>query len=378
MPIPAIVGALGSIGRVAAMAGSALGAAGAGAAEGTLLARGAQVAKTLNTVSNALMMTQYGAQAAGSAISGLAKMMMPMAPLVGIVTRGLNWFVSAVTNIGNSVAGFVALASPVHVQKFKLATDDLVATIGHMLLPVMEYGTELVRAFADSMMPLIRPAQELLSALFKPLTALMPTLANMGGAVARALGALIRIVTPFLNVFGQIFELIGKIVGTGVEMVFHVLAVNLEVFAAVMKPFLDILVIGLEAVNRVMERALRWVRAFLRLPTVAGKSTGMAARPATFSSVEEYGRKAQQAAFSLGKSPEQEMAQGVINIHKLLGDVKRDVVAAINNLPSNIGDAVAKALPNARKAVQDFRDRVANTAGQAGQQIGAFFSGVGP
>lgn len=415
MPLPAAL--LGALGRVAGSAGAFLEGAGARGAiagsasvgEGGFLSRllrglgfsGTGSAKvggiipdglaekakklggTLNNMGAHLVQAQFATQAAGSAFTGLTKILVPMAPLVKGVTAGLNLFVGAVTSIGDSVAGFVGLASPVHVQKFKLATDDLVATIGHMLLPVMEYGTELVRAFADALTPLKGSAKELMESLFKPMTALMPTLANAGAAVSRAMGSAVRAVTPIINIFGSWVEIFGKIVGTGIEILFHSLAINLELLGDVMKPLLGWMERGTRLFAEFMSSIIESVRSFFGLPKdVSGSSTGAAARPATFSSVEDYGRKAQQAAFSLGTAndPAKDSAMTLHSIYDLLERAGGQLVKTIGDLPAKIAEAIRRELPNPAAAV-----RIA-TGGGFGLGFGAsvgeaardFFRGTGP
>lgn len=54
----------------------------------------------------------------------------------------------------SAIAGFVGLVSPGTVYRFQLALRDLGATVGRILVPVLEHATRIIRTVADAIMSL--------------------------------------------------------------------------------------------------------------------------------------------------------------------------------------------------------------------------------
>ena len=271
MAIPAV---LAAVGRTAATTGRVVAAGGE-----------VSMGKKLISAAGDIGQVAFAAQSLSSSMTGLASVMIPFSAHTQIAAGALKTFVGAVSSVGNAVAGFVKLASPVHVQMFNLAVDDLVASIGKALVPVMEYGTKIVRLFADVVFQMSGPLSRILHAVLKPMMA--------------ALDLLLTAMTPQIHVF--------------VAMA-------------------DALALLLEVSTAFSTGMMKLANNFLSFGgSIKDKSVGAAVRPAQFSSPEEYGRRAQQAAFSLG---------GAADSQTRTANAAEELVRLFRNFPTEITKAL--------------------------------------
>jgi hypothetical protein len=234
----------------------------------------------------------------------------------------LKGFRDSVTAIGNSVAEFVQLASPVHVQRFVIASEDLTASIGKILIPMMEFATKTTRAFADVIFTLSGPLKRLTEAGFDQL--------------ATVFDAAMDTLTPFIPLLTSWINL---------------MALAMESQAAWMK----------------MIGQLNHLFSFGGAAgggKILKDSTGAAVRPAQFTSVEAYGKAAQQAAFSLGSAadPAEQTSLTVKDIYNLLVSW----AGKLENLPQSIADAIKN---KTAEVVRDVAD-VPRELGAAGRDAG--------
>lgn len=311
MAIPAVLGALG---RVAAVGGRVASAAGAEAAGSKLV----QLAGNITQVS-------FAAQAATGAASKLVLALLPVTSHIQILVGGLNLFKDVVTSIGASVADFVKLASPIHVQQFQLAVEDFTASIGKVLIPVLEFGTRIVRFFADVIFALSDPLQRLVSAFMKPVIALLDNLTKGIEPLIPIIGKIINSMASFVESLFRYYSVIAKVLSIlpiGRALMFWIdtfvkgletTAVIIETGAAAFEMFVTILEELFETVKNFTDIRIpglgrgeessslaRTGRGEGQSGGLQDSSRGAAVRAAQIGSVEDYGRKAQQAAFSLG------------------------------------------------------------------------------
>ncbi len=226
------------------------------------------------------------------------------ASAVASITLPFKAMTSVLGGAGNAIGEFTKKANPAQFQKFELAMDDLMAVIGKALAPAMEFITGIVRMLADTFMILIEPIQKLLDAILKPLMTVFEALFS---AIAPILEIIGQLVETFASVLGPVLEAFAAII----KVIFAVLEPFLRIIQALLEPFMDIIkeigkVIGevVKEIVKVIETVVRAMRSLFGGDRKRPSSVGAAARPATISGVEEYGKKAQQAAFSLGITTE--------------------------------------------------------------------------
>ncbi len=332
MPLPAILGAAASAaGRLASGAGRAIATEGRAAASAAGRASsgggGGNHLDKIGNIAGQFGQLAYAAQQAEQAVVGVVKAMTkfalsPLAIPIELGTAALNHFVSSVAAIGGAVAPFVKLASPVHVQLFQLAVDDLTASIGRFLIPVMEYGTKLVRRFADVTFALSGPLQRLMEAFFKPFVKLLDS---------SAFDKAIDFLADFIDLLAIFAEHIGTLI-TGFAKAIGLLDGGPSKFK--------------------------------------DTSVGAAVRPAQITSVEEFGRKAQQAAFSLGTA--------ATPADKTADNTKR-LVELFEQFPTAVALAVGKAIgaDKVGKIVLDGTRRASELAGGVGDAAPVLFGVAG-
>lgn len=347
MPIPALIGAV------------ARGASAVGRGAGAMGASGA--ASKISNFAGHIAQVGFAAQSAGGMLGALGQAFIPLAPHISVLTGALNVFKSAVTSIGDAVGGFVQLASPIHVVKFNLAVEDMVASIGKILIPVMEYGTSIVRMFADVIFALSSPLQGLMRAFFQPLLNLMPSIQGVFMALGHHVENIVRVLTPIVNIFGKLFEAFSKVGLTILEAGINVAAILVEIAQGPIMIFLTMM----EQLAVVMLRGAEVVNKFLRnlfgLKDVkTGGSVGAAARPAQITSIEEYGRKAQQAAFSLGTAadPAVETMRTTKDIYTILATL----MEKLKNFPAEVAIEIWK-------AYEAIKGRLGDKAREAGRYV---------
>jgi len=303
--------------------------------------------RPITTLGGSIGQFSWGVQAVTGTLGKLTHGMIPLATAVDMATGGIKLFMGAVTSVGNSVAEFVQLASPVEVQKFVLAVNDLTASFGKILIPVLEYGTTLVRMFADVLFSLSDPLQLMMREIFKPLTSILPSLGNM---LASILQPIVTMLLPVVRLAGSLTEValaFIKLNELPLEVSFRLLGSVLEAMAPSLILVAELLSKFASGLMVFADRGAAGLRRLMGLPSVTGGSVGAAVRPATISSVEEYGRKAQQAAFSLGTAanPAVETNNILGRIATYLYDWPRMVAEWILTLPKKLGDAIVDALP---------------------------------
>ncbi len=297
-------------------------------------------------------------------VAGLTAVWNGLGNLVGVFGEIKN----AATSLGNAVAPFVRLANPGLVQRFTLASDDLTASIGRALMPVMEHATLIVRRVADAFM------------------ALSGTLSNAFGnglkAIDKILESVFAEITPLINIFGKLLSMItaivapinslvatiAKIVAFHFEVVFHALEIVLTPLMAVVEAFGLILEDLMDVIGDAVDSAMKYIRDLLGIKSIAGGSVGAAVRPAQFQSIEDYGKKAQQAAFSLGtaSSPAERTAGFAKQIYEELQKILRELGAILGAIPKTPSEAVERIADRGRDAGREIAgDTVADLAEDA-------------
>jgi len=369
MPLPAILGALArgatAVGKATGFGKNVTGVTSALSGSGSVGEKAAVVGKNLKPIADSLTQLTFNAQILGQGLKSLTGTFGSLTSAVGhaailplnLFTKGidalnapvlavvgsLKHFRDSVGAIGSAVSEFVQLASPIHVVRFNLAMQDLTASIGKILIPVLDASTVVVRAFADVIFRLSSPLQNLVKVILDPFVKEVPQL--------------LTILTPIIDLIGTFVN----ILATGLQPVMKLLVPLLEgmtvAFAAIVAPAVIPAVIGVvaalagvfatllvvmspvialfAAIGYAFQKLTTYLAKLLGITSLGGGSVGAAVRPATIGSVEEYGRKAQQAAFSLGTAadPATRTANGIDELIKLVQSRVDEVMRVLDNLP---------------------------------------------
>lgn len=257
--------------------------------------------------------------------------------------------------------------------------------------PLVDTISDFVDMASDALAPLVDVGVKMfteLSGLFSkasvafldPIMRVMPRIVNVFKSIAdsmsRTFDAVMEVLNPIINV-------VAGIAGAHVELALNAL-VNVLSLAATAA---DVFVSALET----MMSAFRWIgnklielstalfgsSRFLSGPTRAGRdlaggSVGAAVRPATIGSVEDYGRKAQQAAFSLGSAadrPEMRTATATEDLLKFMKNefitkMALEIYDMLPDLPKmpNVVTNPGAAVNNAGKDLEERAERNYNAA----------------
>lgn len=168
---------------------------------------GSQALSAVNGV--AMGMAKFGSEAAKA---GTALLRLP-----------LDILETAVSSIQMQVARFVKLANPAEFQRFQLAVDDLYASIGRALTPVLQAATDLFRSLGGALFGLNESGQRAIQALAAG-TAAMLTFAAAAVALQTVLsGGVLPVVFAVIggmsgliaasDAFRPALQSIGKVVG---------------------------------------------------------------------------------------------------------------------------------------------------------------------
>lgn len=288
----------------------------------------------------------------------------------------LDTFTAAVGGVGQSIAKFVQLASPVEVTKFNMALEDLTAIFGQILTPVMQASTAFVRMFADAIHSVAKPLQTLVNEIFRPLTQIMPLVSNTLAAMLQPLGTVARLLAPVVRAFMGIGTALARLSLTVVEAWFTGIASAAEALA----PVFTLLGVVLELLAKQVEKAINWVNRAIQSVLgppgrlrVEGSSVGAAVRPAQIGSVEDYGRRAQQAAFSLGTAadPAKEAASSLSQMLEIMRKWE-DPIRALASLPDLILTKMLQGIVDAITAPARAAAKVVQAPQEAGREAGRY------
>lgn len=326
--IPAIMAALGRGGAAAGGGGGgAAGSAVSGLFKGGGKPTGAGFDKLFKTVDQGQnpikAMTDKFNQFKGAAgrvdnaLMGIpAKLGGMSKALVSHMTLGAD----AIKAMADPIKNLVGLSNPAAIKQFDLALNDAYATMGNLLLPVLQALTRGARGMGD-------------------------TYATLGSSIAPVMDG---IASAMDTVFKEIGSVARENAGA-IELLSEALG-----FAARAGGFVAAMVLRLGSAFGVFLRPLRMVAGLLGYGgNPAEKSAvGTANRNVSIgTSAEDVGKKAMEAAFSQGlnktESPEVQKLSGIeitLNTMKSLMakfPTKEDVRAFINGLGSGAGGAVS-------------------------------------
>jgi hypothetical protein len=380
MALPALVGALG---RVAGGAATGAGAAGATGAQQTLT----RLSTTLNSVSFAAANTNALFGAVGSSITSLAS---PLTNATGLLRR----METTITALGYSVGHFVEKANPALFRQFTFAADDLTASIGRGLLPVMQFATRVTRAFADVFFAFAGPINRLLDATLRPLGDYVAQLTNVFGPLARAFGSIVNLVTAVTQPFNTMLLTLARVGAVLAEISFTMLADALELVLAPLEALIRVFGDVVKAIAEFINNGLNRLREFFGLTDIAGASTGAAVRQTSMGSVEGFQQKAFMAAFmgGAGEDPARRTAtladliyqwltnrvpqllkEHALELAAKLGDLLKGFALAVADGPATAAGRTVEEAASIGKAAGRWLDNKRKAAARELEELGDFF-----
>lgn len=204
-----------------------------------------------------------------------------LAPL----TAGMNLFAAATSGTINQIERFVEKANPAAAFRFNRALDDLAATMGQILTPVLDGITHYIRAFADSLQGL-RPAYE-----------------KFMEGVKQIIDALIPLTQAIMELFGPALQAMGYLIQNIVVPAVRMLSDVLIGFVEVAKGIIEVLSAGMIEFDDYKSKS----------------SVGAAVRPAAYGKIEDIGKRTTLAALNQGNiDPNKETARNTARTNTLL------------------------------------------------------------
>ncbi len=190
------------------------------------------------------------------------------------ITAGIVGAIAIFNKMTDSIASFVAVASPGVFHQWQIVLQDIAGVIGQTLTPALVLLRDAFRFFGDILATLLPTAQELTEML-----------------------------TPLRDIFDEFAQSVRELLDEmGPELKF---AINI-VFGMIIAGFMVLFKIASDFMRLVT--AIHSLLGIKYEPTEIKSSVGAAARPAHFSSLEEFEKGFQQAALSSSASiPEQQL-----------------------------------------------------------------------
>lgn len=190
-----------------------------------------QFAKASNQIVGALAQA-----AAGAAQMGANLLRLPF-----------NVLDTAVSAIQMNIARFVKLAQPGALMQFERAMDDMYATIGHILVPVLQVATQFLRSMGSALFGLTGDGQKAVQMLAAGATGMLAFAAAatavatvMSGGLLPVLSAVAGGLASMLVVSGDfkgVFDSLGQVVGG----VINAIGSAVSALMPIAQPFLDLL-----------------------------------------------------------------------------------------------------------------------------------------
>jgi hypothetical protein len=266
-----------------------------------------KVTTSLQTIASMSGQPAAAVAAFGGQLGKVAGMFGPWGQAVGGFLSTAAQLPQLFKSAADSVANYVRAFSPVTVQRYERAWADLTASVGRILMPVMDGAIKVVRWFGDSiagLTPVLRPL------LRDVLASVGPVLGVIGGALREVVAAGALVYQAFRPLLGVLLDLVSPV----------------RMFAFAVKMFAD----GLRTVNAFAAKLLG-----LKVPQFDGASQGLAHVGTTTTDVGSMMRRLREEAYKLGGGEEKEDPQV-----KLMGEILKVLQNRLANLPAEFAAAV--------------------------------------
>lgn len=263
----------------------------------------------------------------------------------------------AVVAMGSVMAGFVEKANPALVQLFTFALNDLQAVIGQGLAPIFRLFTEVVRAFADTLVTFMPVLGNAVAAILKPFVDTLMMLFDVFGNVMQVVGKLATALAPVIQalmaVVNAVLTALMPVVNLIVDVFGSILIGAMKAFAYVVETVLPPIAAFITVIGDMVAWFIQKIRDLLEWfgildaetpGTVKDKSRGASTRSASTSSVESMLQKARESAFTLGNvsggDPHLAMGKSIDERVKLIADYLRTLPERIAKALRDFGNEV--------------------------------------
>ncbi len=211
-----------------------------------------------------------------------------------------------------TMLAFVSKANPAAAFQFNRAMDDLAATMGQILVPVLEGVGIFVREMAD---------------VFQ---GLKPTLEPIMSGIREVIVELSKLIQPLMSLFVPALQIIGAIIK---DVVVPAIKKMVEVFMELVKILQEAGLVG---------------------ELQKGNSIGAAVRPAAYGSIEDIGKRTTLSA--LGKTDKNEQLNEQKKTNEILGKIDKNTERNGNKgkEPSIVDMGLFPGLSVARWAARQF------------------------
>lgn len=246
--------------------------------------------------------------------------------------------------------------------------------------PLVDGISDFVDMASDALAPLVDVGVKVfteLSSLFSkgatqfldPILKVMPRITGAFKSIADSLS---RTFDTVMEILGPVISALADIAGNQAAFVLSGIVSGLEMTAAMANGFISTLELLMSAFREIGNEMIRLSNAIFGSASMlgmvasrsgskplAGRSVDAAVRPATIGSVEDYGRKAQQAAFSLGSAADRPEVKTANATESLLTYIQGQFWTA---LKSSLVDSLPK-FPEIPKSVDAAKVAI-NDAGR--------------
>lgn len=310
-------------------------------------------------------------------LKGLA--LAAAAPLA--VTGALGAAANAVTGVGQGIAGIVEKANPAAVQRFTYALDDLTATFGKILAPVLDVVTQFTRLAADILTGVAGPLSQAVGAISQAVFSALQPAFEVVNRYLQQFANVVTAVTPaveaVVTVFGELLEALRPL-GDVLADTFGALYVEAaRAVADALKTAAPYMV----AFAKVLQDVVKWVsdgmRELLGLvgvsgtetkPVKPGSSVGAAARNTQLSDVTSLLDRARTSAYKIGTAAEDPVKRTASAVEEIRRRAE-EIYDQLLELPDQIGeyilglpDKLATAIKNAVIPGRDATSAISKAA----------------
>lgn len=149
-------------------------------------------------------------------LAGLAKQVKQVTAVVAVVTGVLLAIPAAITAITYAAMPFVQALSPSSVEAFHRELDNLKATVGEGLIPIIAYATASLREWAGILLPAMRELKPMVDRLSSAVSGFMAGFVRSAVAtlmlLLHAVEPLVEQFADWISMAGQFLEVVATII----------------------------------------------------------------------------------------------------------------------------------------------------------------------
>jgi len=238
---------------------------------------------------------------------------------LGFVTGAVASIVGAGMAVKAAMGPFVDAFRPDVMARFKIIMDDLMASIGEMLVPLMQVANTIFRSIADAiasmtatMLPFIKQfaaeIQRLADAIMVGVNQLLKS-----GAIDAMMEMMVTLLTEFVDIGIALIPVFVKVVEIALLFVslFAQIGTELLKLSSVLGPILMVAVTAaVDTLTYLARKIKEWMNDLLDFFGMAqlasdkernGSSPGKSSQPAKFTSTDELWKDMMKSTFGAGR-----------------------------------------------------------------------------